>query len=112
MNEPTSVLAALMQVLADRRGTSPEASYVARLYQAGPEQISGKIAEEAGELIDATAETELSKRAHVVHEAADLLFHTLVLVSWAGVSLSEVETELSKRFGTSGLDEAARRASN
>lgn len=112
MNEQTSVLAALMQVLADRRGTSPDVSYVARLYQAGPEKIAGKIAEEAGELIDATAETEAERREHVVHEAADLLFHTLVLVSWAGVSLSEVEAELSKRFGTSGLDEAARRASN
>lgn len=112
MNPSPPVLPVLMQVLADRRAASPDVSYVARLYRQGPERMAAKIVEETGELIDAAAGTGPDRAAHIVHEAADLLFHTLALLSWAGASLSDVEAELSRRFGTSGLDEAARRASH
>lgn len=101
--EPKAILPALMQLLADRWTASPDRSYVARLYSAGPEQIRKKIFEESGELIEASAESGSNRESHVVHEAADLLFHTLVLLSWAGVKLSDVEAELTRRFGTSGL---------
>lgn len=116
MNQPApgrgSVLSALMQVLEDRRAASPDVSYVARLYRQGPARIAEKIAEETRELIDAAAETGPGRSLHIVHEAANLLFHALVLLSWTGVSLADVEGELAKRFGTSGLDEAAGRVSD
>lgn len=110
MNDPTltpaagsnDILSALMQVLAERRTASLQDSYVARLYSRGPERIHEKIAEEARELIEAVADAT-GNCSEVVHEAADLLFHTLVLLSWAGVTMTDVETELSRRFGVSGL---------
>jgi phosphoribosyl-ATP pyrophosphohydrolase len=104
------VLPALMRVLADRREGDPATSYVARLYGAGPEQIRTKLAEESAELIAAVAGAEIERPDAILHEGADLLFHTLVLLSWAGLSLADVEGELARRFGTSGLAEHARRA--
>jgi phosphoribosyl-ATP pyrophosphohydrolase len=101
------ILPALMRVLADRRQGNPESSYVARLYDAGPEQIRAKLAEESAELLSAVAVAERSDA--IVHEGADLLFHTLVLLSWAGLSLEDVEGELARRFGVSGLVEKAHR---
>jgi phosphoribosyl-ATP pyrophosphohydrolase len=116
MDPPTTtnskILPELMQVLAARRQANAEESYVARLYRAGPEQIRAKLAEESAELIAAVAETGGDRSDAVIHEGADLMFHTLVLLSWAGLSLAEVEGELSRRFGAGGLSERASRAGN
>lgn len=112
LRQPTSnsmILPALMCVLADRRMGDPETSYVARLYSAGPERIRAKLAEESAELIAAASGAGIERSQAIAHEGADLLFHTLVLLSWAGLSLEDVERELSRRYGTSGLVEQARR---
>jgi len=68
--------------------------------------IGAKVTEEAGELVVA-ADRETDDR--VVSEAADLVYHMLVLLACRGVGLSQVEDELARRFGISGLDEKAAR---
>lgn len=109
MNE--SVLAELMKVIEDRKQTMPEKSYTTKLFQGGVEKIGSKIAEEAAELIEAAAETGPEAKAHQIHEAADLLYHMLVLLGYCEVKLEDVEAELGRRFGISGLEEKAARKS-
>lgn len=109
----TDILDAVMQTIAERKRTLPADSYVATLLRGGIDQIGGKVIEEARELVDASQAADLRSndqaRSHLVHETADLLFHTLVLIGWAEVSLDEVRAELKRRHGTSGLAEKARR---
>src|SRR5262245_6161995 len=96
----SSVLSALMSVIADRKANPPaERSYVVSLLQGGDPKILGKIAEEAAEVIAAAAESGEEGRAHLVREAADLIFHTLVLLGRHDVAWPDVEAELSRRFG-------------
>ena len=71
--------------------------------------IGAKVTEEAGELV-AAADHETDDR--VVSEAADLVYHMLVLLACRGVGLSQVEDELARRFGISGLDEKASRTAS
>jgi phosphoribosyl-ATP pyrophosphohydrolase len=73
--------------------------------QAGVPKIGAKIVEEAGEVVAAAAEPGEPGRAHLVHEVADLVFHTLVLLGHQEIPWSEVEAELSRRFGVSGITE-------
>jgi phosphoribosyl-ATP pyrophosphohydrolase/phosphoribosyl-AMP cyclohydrolase len=103
---PALVLARVAEVIAERRRARPEKSYVVSLLDAGLPKINGKISEEARELVEALPEND---RAHTAHEAADLIFHTLVGLEAAGVPLDDVLAELRKRFGISGLDEKASR---
>jgi phosphoribosyl-ATP pyrophosphohydrolase/phosphoribosyl-AMP cyclohydrolase len=103
---PALVLARVADVIAERRRTRPEKSYVVSLLDAGLPKISGKIAEESRELIEALAENDA---AHTAHEAADLIFHALVGLEAAGVSIDELFAQLRRRFGISGLDEKASR---
>ena len=100
------VLEALERVVASRKGDSPEKSYTSRLLAGGVPRIGAKVTEEAGELVQAAA-GEPDDR--VVAEAADLLFHTLVLLAARDLSLAAVEAELGRRFGVSGLEEKASR---
>jgi phosphoribosyl-ATP pyrophosphohydrolase len=101
------VLEALERVVASRKGDAPEKSYTARLLAGGVPKIGAKVTEEAGELVQA-AGSETDDR--VVAEAADLIYHTLVLLAARDLSLAAVEDELARRFGVSGLDEKAARA--
>jgi phosphoribosyl-ATP pyrophosphohydrolase/phosphoribosyl-AMP cyclohydrolase len=103
---PALVLTRVADVIAERRRTRPEKSYVVSLLDAGLPKISGKIAEESRELIEALPENDA---AHTAHEAADLIFHALVGLEAAGVSLDEVFAQLRKRFGISGIAEKASR---
>ncbi|HSY39162.1 MAG TPA: phosphoribosyl-ATP diphosphatase, partial [Polyangia bacterium] len=103
---PALVLARVADVIAERRRTRPEKSYVVSLLDAGLPKINGKIAEESRELIEALPENDA---AHTAHEAADLIFHMLVGLEAAGVPLDDVFAQLRKRFGISGLDEKASR---
>lgn len=96
----------LAVVLEERKGADPERSYVASLYAKGQEAILKKIGEEAIEVILAASEQDRDK---IVYEVADLWFHTLVLLSYRGVSPEEILSELERRFGLSGLEEKARR---
>jgi phosphoribosyl-ATP pyrophosphohydrolase len=99
------ILDQLDRVIAERRARRPADSYVVRLLD-DPTLAAAKVGEEAGELIDAARdETD----ARVCSEAADLLFHTLVLLATRPVPLSSVWDELERRFGTSGLTEKAAR---
>lgn len=114
MNAPhLDILDAVMHTIAERQRTLPRDSYVATLVRGGIDKIGGKVTEEARELVDATQASVRpfadEARSHIVHEAADLLFHTLVLLSWADVSLDDVRSELKRRHGTSGLAEKANR---
>lgn len=96
----------LAQVLEARKGAAPESSYVARLYDQGLDAILKKIGEEATELVMAAKDGEAEK---IVYEAADLWFHTLVLLASQGLGPGQVLAELERRFGLSGLEEKAQR---
>ncbi len=101
------VLGSLEQVIAARKGSDLERSYTARLLAGGVAAAGGKVTEEAEEVVRAAA-GEADER--VVSETADLLYHTLVLLACRGLKLAEVEAELARRFGVSGLEEKAARA--
>jgi phosphoribosyl-ATP pyrophosphohydrolase len=100
------VLARISQVLEERKGASPEQSYVARLYAEGLDAILKKIGEEATETVMAAKDGAPDQ---VVCEVADLWFHTLVLLAQQGLGPGAVLAELDRRFGLSGLEEKARR---
>ena len=100
------VLKELARILEQRKQGDPQASYVAGLYARAPEAILKKIGEEATELV--LAGVSADDRA-VVHEAADLWFHTLVLLAQRGLGPDDVLAELARRFGRSGIDEKAAR---
>ena len=101
-------LESLERVVVSRRGEPADRSYTSRLLSGGVPAIGGKVTEEAGELVAAAA-AESDER--VVSEAADLLYHVLVLLAFRGLPLARVEDELARRFGTSGLEEKAARSS-
>ena len=107
-----AVLYGLEQIIESRKDKLPDGSYVTQLLLGGSARIKAKVDEEAEELIVAVGEASPACAANTIHEAADLLFHTLVLFGWAGVSLVDVEAELSRRFGTSGLLEKSLRGEN
>lgn len=103
------MLGSLEQVIASRRGGDADRSYTARLLAGGLPAAGAKVTEEAGELVDAAA-AESDER--VVSEAADLVYHTLVLLACRGLPLARVEDELARRFGVSGLAEKAARTAD
>jgi phosphoribosyl-ATP pyrophosphohydrolase len=100
------VLEALEGVIASRKADPSARSYTTKLLASGPEGAGAKVTEEAEELVRA-ARGETDER--VVAEAADLLYHALVLLACRDVPLALVEAELARRFGVSGLDEKAAR---
>ena len=99
----------LMSTLALRAKTLPAGSYTTKLMQGGVPLLGRKLLEEAGELVEAASEAGDAGREHFVYEAGDLLYHTLALLAFRGVSLDEVAAELARREGTSGLVEKAAR---
>lgn len=104
-----NILQELARVIESRRRQRPANSYVVQLLDQGAEKIAAKLEEELRELIAAGREPETSRRSHVVHEAADLVFHLLVLLGHTEVEWSAVEEELGRRFGVGGLVEKAAR---
>ncbi|HNT40184.1 MAG TPA: phosphoribosyl-ATP diphosphatase [Rubrivivax sp.] len=101
-------LARLAAVIASRRGGDPERSYVARLFAKGSDAILKKIGEEATETVMAGKD---GQREKIVHEVADLWFHTLVALAHFDIPPEAVLAELRRREGISGLEEfAARKA--
>jgi phosphoribosyl-AMP cyclohydrolase / phosphoribosyl-ATP pyrophosphohydrolase len=91
---PIEFLATLEQIIEERRITSPEASYTARLFSAGSSRVAQKVAEEGVELALASVGTD---RQQTVSEAADLLYHLLVLLRFHGLTLADVSRELEQR---------------
>ena len=106
----SSVLARLMGVIEDRKTNPPPKSYTTSLLAGGVAKIGEKIIEEAAEVVEAAGEPGEESRQHLVYEAGDLLYHLLVLLAHRGIPLSEVEAELARRFGVSGIDEKAQRS--
>ena len=100
-------LARLEQTIATRRAASPDESYVAKLHAKGLEKIAQKVGEEGVETVIAALAGE---RQELIGEAADLLFHLLVLLGAKDVALEEVLAELDRREGVSGLAEKAARS--
>ena len=100
------VLAALAEEIERRKQASPETSYTAKLLSMGVEKCAKKFGEEAVELAIASV---LRNRAHVSAEAADVLYHLLVLLAASDVKLKDVTAELARRQGVSGIDEKASR---
>ena len=90
----------------ERAGASAEASYTRKLLDGGVERCAKKLGEEAVETILAAVGED---RDRVISEAADLLYHLLVVLEARGVALSEVEAALAQRVGMSGLEEKAAR---
>jgi len=102
----SDVLTRLAEVLEARKGADPDSSYVAKLYAKGLDAILKKVGEEATETVMAAKDGDPDK---LVHEVADLWFHTLVLLAREGLGPDAVLAELDRRFGLSGLDEKAGR---
>lgn len=96
----------LEATIRERRTGDPAASYVAKLTAKGRAKIAQKLGEEATEAVIAAMQDD---KAALTAEAADLLFHLLVLLADAGVGLDDVRAELARREGVSGLDEKASR---
>jgi phosphoribosyl-ATP pyrophosphohydrolase len=109
MKDPSTVLFRLMQLIEDRRANRPQNSYTTQLLEGGTEALAAKLREETAELI-AAAQTAAAAPENVVHEAADVFYHLLVMLAHCQVPLADVEAELARRFGTSGLEEKARRS--
>ena len=101
------ILKQLEQILEQRKHASAGTSYVASLYSKGSDEILKKIGEEATEVISAAKNDQQND---IIHEVADLYFHTLVLLRHKDIDLDKIAQELSKRFGLSGLVEKANRA--
>jgi len=99
-------LARLEQVIHERRAAAPEESYVASLVQRGLPVIARKLGEEA---VEAVVAALTDNREELVGEAADVLFHLLILLAEKGIPLTEVFGELERREGMSGLAEKASR---
>lgn len=105
MPADTRPIDALEDTIRQRAQSPSEKSYTAKLLSGPIEKLCGKVIEEAAELVEAAQEPGVEGREHFIYEAGDLLYHTLVLLRRQGVELAEVESELARRFGVSGLDE-------
>lgn len=93
-------------LIARRKGGDGGASYTASLFAAGRAHIARKLGEEAVETVVAALGSD---RTAIRAEAADLVYHLLVLLADAGLSLDDVRSELARREGTSGHEEKALR---
>ncbi len=109
MNESPSVFQRLMTVIEDRKRNPPEKSYTNTLLRGGAATIGQKLMEEAAEVIEAACEPVGVSRKQLTHECADVIYHLFVLLALHDITLVEVEAELERRFGVSGLDEKTSR---
>jgi len=99
-------LTKLEHVIRSRRGADPATSYTAALFAKGRARIAQKLGEEATETVIAAMAGD---PAGLASEAADLVFHLLVLLAEAGLSLDDIRAELQRREALSGLAEKAAR---
>jgi phosphoribosyl-ATP pyrophosphohydrolase len=107
----SDTLSQLAQVLEERKGASPDSSYVASLYHKGLNKILEKVGEESVETIIAAKDAAVSGDCkEVIYETADLWFHSLVMLSALGQHPQAVLDELERRFGLSGHEEKASRS--
>jgi phosphoribosyl-ATP pyrophosphohydrolase len=103
MSDALNKLAAVIEA---RKTAGTRDSYVAGLLDRGMNAILKKVGEEAAETIIAAKDDD---DAQLVHETADLWFHTLVMLAARDLGPADVLAELERRFGMSGLEEKAAR---
>jgi phosphoribosyl-ATP pyrophosphohydrolase len=107
----SSIMTALADIIRERRERPPaDPSYVVELLRGGVAKIGAKIVEEAAEVVEAGDEPGDAGRIHLVKEVADLVFHALVLLGYRDLGWHEVELELARRFGKSGIAEKQARS--
>ena len=94
----------LAEVIAERASADVSESWTAKLLSKGPEKCAEKFGEEA---IEAVIEAVRGDQAALTSEAADVLFHLLVMLQSRGVAIADVMQELARRQGVSGLAEKA-----
>lgn len=104
--ERVPVISEIADVIDSRKGGDPKVSYVAKLFSKAPDAALKKVGEEATEVVMAAKDGD---RDHLIYETADLWFHSMVVLSQAGIRPEEVLQELARREGTSGLVEKANR---
>ena len=97
----------LSQTIAARKGADPSTSWTAKLLAAGPEKCAEKFGEEA---VEAIIEAVKGDKAKLTSEAADALYHLLVMCAARDVTLADIEAELGRREAQSGLAEKASRS--
>jgi phosphoribosyl-ATP pyrophosphohydrolase len=95
------ILTSLYEVLEARKNENANNSYVASLYAKGLDKILQKIGEESTETIIAAKN---KNKQQIIHETADLWFHTMVMLAHLNISHNDIFNELEQRFGISGLD--------
>ena len=101
-----SALHRLAATIAVRKGADPDTSWTAKLLSLGPEKCAEKFGEEA---VEAIIEAVKGDRTKLTAEAADVLYHLLVMLAARDVTLDDVLAELERREGTSGITEKAAR---
>ena len=101
-----TALTRLAATIAARKGADPDTSWTAKLFAKGPEKCAEKFGEEA---IEAIIEAVKGDRERLTSEAADVLYHLLVMLAARDVTLDQVLAELERREGTSGIAEKAAR---
>jgi len=102
----SDVLTRLEATIAARKGADPDSSWTAKLLAKGPEKTAEKFGEEAVEAIIAAVKDDPDS---LTAEAADVLYHLLVMLAARDVTLAQVFAELERREGTSGIAEKASR---
>ncbi len=101
-----SALDRLAATIADRKGADPDTSWTAKLLAKGPEKCAEKFGEEA---VEAIIEAVKGDKPKLTAEAADVLYHLLVMLAARDVTLEDVLAELERREGQSGIAEKASR---
>jgi len=101
-----NVLEQLAATIEARKGADPDTSWTAKLLAKGPEKCAEKFGEEAVEAIIAAVKDD---KANLTYEAADVLYHLLVMLAARDVDLADVLAELERREGVSGIEEKAGR---
>lgn len=100
-------IARLAETIEARKNADPDSSWTAKLLSQGPDKCAEKFGEEA---IEAIIEAVRGDKERLAAEAADVVYHLLVLLASRDLSLTDLEAELSRREGVSGVAEKASRA--
>lgn len=106
-SQPGATFAAVYATVEERKKNPPAKSYVVSLLNKGTDTILCKMAEETGEVIKAAREQTPEQ---LKKELCDLFFHAMVLMANKDITLADIEAELGKRHGISGIDEKESRA--
>ncbi|WDI32817.1 phosphoribosyl-ATP diphosphatase [Hyphococcus flavus] len=101
-----AVLTRLEETVAARRGASADASYTASLLAGGPQKCAKKFGEEA---VEAALAAVSGDKTHISEEAADVLYHLIVMLNVSGITMDDVARVLVRREGVSGHQEKASR---